>query len=175
MSPKHTARPAVERALQAVEALQLRLAGAHAAEFTALELTMSQAKLLYVVMAHGPLTMSEVAGQLGVTLSTASGAVDHLVSAGLLTRADDPANRRQVHVAVTRVGLSALEQMREFGERQLRSLFDHIADDDVAVVERAMEILTRAVDDANRPADASGPIEPSAPTSPLDPQTRSHR
>jgi len=160
MSPKHADRPAVERALQAVEALQLRLAGAHAAEFTALELTMSQAKLLYVVMAHGPLTMSEVAGQLGVTLSTASGAVDHLVSAGLLTRADDPANRRQVHVAVTRIGLSALEQMRELGERQLRSLFDQLPDDDVAVVERAMEILTRAVDAADRRTDATEPTEP---------------
>jgi DNA-binding MarR family transcriptional regulator len=169
MSPKHTERPAVERALQAVEALQLRLAGAHAAEFTALELTMSQAKLLYVVMAHGPLTMSEVAGQLGVTLSTASGAVDHLVSAGLLTRADDPANRRQVHVAVTRVGLSALEQMREFGEGQLRSLFDHIPDDDVAVVERAMEILTRAVDAADRRIGAA------ELTHPVTTQTGSHR
>jgi DNA-binding MarR family transcriptional regulator len=159
MSPKSTERPAVERALQAVEALQLRLASAHAAEFTALELTMSQAKLLYVVMAHGPLTMSEVAGQLGVTLSTASGAVDHLVSAGLLTRADDPANRRQVLVTVTRVGLTTLEQMREFGERQLRSLFDHIPDADVAVVERAMEILTAAIDDAERrPGPTTQPV-----------------
>src|SRR4051812_5023069 len=169
MSPKNTERPAVERALQAVEALQLRLAGAHAAEFTALELTMSQAKLLYVVMAYGPLTMSEVAGQLGITLSTASGAVDHLVSAGLLPRADAPANRRQVHVGVTRVGLSALEQMREFGERQLRSLFDHIADDDVAVVERAMEILTRAVDAADHSIGAA------EPTPPVTTQPRTHR
>jgi hypothetical protein len=61
---------------------------------------------------------------------------------------------------VTRIGLSALEQMREFGERQLRSLFDHIPDDDVAVVERAMEILTRAVDAADRRTDAAEPTEP---------------
>ena len=122
------------------------------------------------MMAHGPLTMSEVAGQLGVTLSTASGAVDHLVSAGLLTRADDPANRRQVHVAVTRVGLTILEQMREFGERQLRTLFDHIPDADVAVVEQAMEILTRAVDAADRRADATALPPPLVTT-----RTRSHR
>jgi len=148
MPTRHASRPAVERALQAVEALQLRLASAHAAEFTAIELTMSQAKLLYVVMASGPLTMSEIAQQLGVTLSTASGAVDHLVSTGLLSRTDDPANRRQVRVSATRLGLDTLEQMREFGERQLRSLFDHVADPDVEVIERAMRILTDAIDAA---------------------------
>lgn len=155
-------RPAVERALQAVEALQLRLAGAHVAEFTAIELTMSQAKLLYVVMASGPLTMSEIAQRLGVTASTASGAVDHLVSTGLLTRADDPANRRQVRVSATRLGLDTLEQMREFGERQLRQLFDHVADPDVVVVERAMRILTDAIDAAEAATSATS-------------KTRSHR
>jgi DNA-binding MarR family transcriptional regulator len=164
MPARPPTRPAVERALQAVEALQLRLASAHAAEFTAIELTMSQAKLLYVVMASGPLTMSEIAGQLGVTLSTASGAVDHLVSTGLLSRADDPANRRQVRVSATRLGLETLEQMREFGERQLRALFDHVADADVAVVERAMRILTDAIEAAGA----------SSPT-PITTKTRSHR
>ena len=96
----------------------------HAPEFTAIDLTMAQAKLLYVVTATGEQTMSEIAQRLGVTISTASGAVDHLVSIGLLSRVDDPANRRQVRVSVTRYGLETLEQLRELSTRQMRALFE---------------------------------------------------
>src|SRR4051812_14744732 len=87
-------RTALERALAAYEVLEQRLMSVHAPEFAALDITMAQAKLLYVVTAAGDLTMSEVAQRLGVTLSTASGAVDHLVAQGLVARTDDPANRR---------------------------------------------------------------------------------
>ena len=131
---------------------------AHAPEFTAVDLTMAQAKLLYVVTATGDLSMSEIAGRLGVTSSTASGAVDHLVSLGLLNRIDDPANRRQVQVSVTPFGRETLEQMRELNTKQLRALFDLVGDADLQVVEQAIQILTDAI----------------AATNPTDPSTRSH-
>lgn len=117
----------------------------HAPEFTSIDLTMAQAKLLYVVTASGELTMSEIAHRLGVTISTASGAVDHLVAIGFLSRVDDPMNRRQVRVSVTPLGLETLEQLRELSTRQLRSLFEVIDDDGLAVVERAIRILTDAL------------------------------
>ena len=119
-TPNQTPRPAVERTLEAFEAFQQRLMSVHAPEFAALDLTMAQAKLLYVVTAAGELTMSEIAHRLGVTISTASGAVDHLVGLGLVGRSDDPANRRQVRVSVTELGHDTLEQLRELSMRQLR-------------------------------------------------------
>ena len=156
-------RPALARALEAFEAFQLRLMAVHAPEFTAMELTMAQAKLLYVVTAASELTMSEIAQRLGVTASTASGAVDHLVSMGFLTRVDDPANRRQVRVSVTPFGLETLEQIRELSTRQLRALFEVVSDEELAIVERATRILTDAVSKA---ADA--------PTSSFTPTARSN-
>lgn len=153
--PKQTTRPAVERALVAFEALEQRLMAVHAPEFTSIDLTMAQAKLLYVVTASGDLSMSEIAQRLGVTISTASGAVDHLVSIGLLSRVDDPANRRQVSVSVTPLGAETLEQLRELSTRQLRSLLDVVGDDDLAVVERAIRILTEAVEAAASPTPRS--------------------
>ena len=134
--------------MEAFAAFEQRLMAVHAPEFTAVDLTMAQAKLLYVVTAAGDLSMSEIAQRLGVTISTASGAVDHLVSVGLLDRIDDPANRRQVRVSVTPFGLETLERLRELSTRQLRALFDLVGDDDLAVVERAIRILTEAVDAA---------------------------
>jgi DNA-binding MarR family transcriptional regulator len=143
--PNQPTRPALERTLDAVEAFQQSLMAVHAPEFTAMDLTMAQAKLLYVVTAAGELSMSEIAQRLGVTISTASGAVDHLVSVGLLNRVDDPANRRQVRVSVTPFGRETLEHLRELNTRQMRALLDTIGDDDLAVVERAIRILTDAL------------------------------
>jgi DNA-binding MarR family transcriptional regulator len=138
-------RPAVDRTIDAFEAFQLRMMAVHVQEFTTLELTMSQAKLLYVVMAAGELSLSEIAAQLRVTASTASGAVDHLVGLGLLSRIDDPANRRQIRVSVTPLGAHTMEQLRELGTQQLRALLAVIPDADLEVVGRAIEILSDAI------------------------------
>jgi DNA-binding MarR family transcriptional regulator len=157
MARPNQSRPALDRALEAFEVLQQRLMAVHAPEFTAVDLTMAQAKLLYVVTASGDLSMSEIAHRLGVTISTASGAVDHLVSIGLLSRVDDPANRRQVVVSVTPFGLETLEQLRELGTRQLRTLLEAVRDDgDLAAIERAMRILSDALEvSASAPASAT--------------------
>jgi DNA-binding MarR family transcriptional regulator len=138
-------RPAVDRTIGAFEAFQLKLMAVHVAEFTTVDLTMAQAKLLYVVMAAGELSLSEIAGQLRVTASTASGAVDHLVGLGLLSRADDPADRRQLRVSATALGRQTIEQLHELSERQLRALFDVISDADLDVVAKAIEIMSAAV------------------------------
>jgi DNA-binding MarR family transcriptional regulator len=137
-------RPALDRALMAFEVLQQRLMAVHAAEFTTLDITMAQAKLLYVV-AVGELSVSEIAQRLGVTVSTASGAVDRLVELGLLARSDDPNNRRQVRVSVTGLGMETLEQIRELSTRQLRSLFEQVGDDDLDIISRAIHIMADAV------------------------------
>jgi DNA-binding MarR family transcriptional regulator len=145
-TPNLPARPAVERTLEAFEAFQQRLMSVHAPEFAALDLTMAQAKLLYVVTAAGELTMSEIAQRLGVTISTASGAVDHLVGLDLIARADDPANRRQVRVSVTELGHDTLERLRELSARQLRALFEVLDDGDLEVIAHATRLMAHAVE-----------------------------
>lgn len=138
--------PALERTLAAFEGFQLRLMAHHAGEFATTDLTMAQAKLLYVVTAGGELSLTEIAARLKVSPSTASGAVDHLVGLGLLARVDDPANRRQVRVSATALGSATLEQIRELGNHQMRALLGAIDDASLEVVERAIHILTDALE-----------------------------
>ena len=151
-------RPMVARVMAAFEAFQQRLMALHAVEFANLEITMAQAKLLYVVTAAGELSMSETAQRLGITVSTASGAVDRLVELGLLERSDDPTNRRQVRVSVTETGRRTLEQLQELNTRQLRDLFQRVSDEDLEVVERATLILAEAA--AAEPAADAGLPQP---------------
>jgi len=162
-----TERPMVARVMAAFEALQQRLMALHAVEFANLEITMAQAKLLYVVTVAGELSMSETAQRLGITVSTASGAVDRLVELGLLERSDDPTNRRQVRVSVSEIGRRTLEQLQELNARQLRDLFQLVSDGDLEIVERATQILADAA--AASPAtDAAIPQPvPSPPLSPV--------
>jgi DNA-binding MarR family transcriptional regulator len=138
-------RPAVLRTLEAFEVFQQRLMSIHAPEFAALDLTMAQAKLLYVLTVAGELSISEIGHRLGVTISTASGAVDHLVAMGYLSRSDDPSNRRQARVSVTAEGAAALEQLRELSARQLRMLLAPLTDAELVVIRRATRIMSRSI------------------------------
>lgn len=123
-----------------------RLIGGHAPEFTEVGVTMAQAKVLYVVMAAGELRLSELAGRLGTGSSSASELVERLVELGFLRRQDDPTDRRQVVITTTPDATALLERFRELNERQLRLLLAALDADELDAVERAIEVLGRAVD-----------------------------
>jgi DNA-binding MarR family transcriptional regulator len=130
------------------EEFERPLMAIHATEFTHLELTMAQAKLLYVVATAQGSAMSEIAQRLGVTLSTASGAVEKLVEMGFLARSADPVDRRQVRISITAEGALVLERIRELSTGHLRGLLELVSDRDLAVIEKAMRIMTAAAEQA---------------------------
>ena len=142
----------VERIVAAYEALMHNVASAHAPEFVGVGVTMSQAKVLYLVQAEPDLRMSALAGRLGVSLPSISGVVDRLVDQGLLTRRDDPSDRRQALVRITDAGTDQLELFRELNARQVRILLARLDTADLAVVERALDVLAAA---------SAAPISPS--------------
>ena len=152
MTRSHTAapRPAdvdvdLDRIVGAFDGLMHRLMATHAPELNLLELTMSQTKALYLIVAAGQLRMSELAGRLGVTSSTATGVVDGLVGHGLLVRHEDPADRRKVVVMATPEAEATLESFRELSASRMRELLTHVDAADLAVIERAIHVLDAAV------------------------------
>ena len=113
---------AVEAVIAGYEALMRSLAESHAPEFLEIAVTMPQAKLLYLLGASGDLHMSDLVARLGVSLSTVSGLVDRIVDQGLATRREDPADRRQVVVALTDRGAAFIDRFRDLNARQMREL-----------------------------------------------------
>ena len=122
-----------------------RLADSHAPEFLEIDITMPQAKLLYLLGAAGELHMSDLVHRLGVSLSTVSGLVDRVVDHGFATRREDPVDRRQVVVALTPAGTDFIDRFRELNARQMRELLDVLDDHDLALVRDALAALDRAV------------------------------
>lgn len=147
----------LERILATFDSLMHRLMATHAPELNTFEMTMSQTKAVYLVLASGPIRMSVLAAGLGVTNSTATGQVDRLVELGLVERREDPADRRQVIVSATPAAGAAVERLRELNSRRMRQMLAGVAPADLPTVERALAILDAAV--------AAETPHPSTPTS----------
>ena len=123
-----------------------RMADSHAPEFLEIAVTMPQAKLLYLLGASGDLHMSELVTRLRVSLSTVSGLVDRIVEAGLASRREDTADRRQVVVGLTPAGITFIDRFRELNARQMRDLLAYLDDAELASVRAALTALAHAAD-----------------------------
>jgi DNA-binding MarR family transcriptional regulator len=146
MTPKHhVSDAAMDRVIATFDRMMHKLMADHAPEMTAIDLTMSQAKALYLVIAAGELRMSDLAARLGITSSTATGLVDRLVELGLLTRHEEPSDRRQVVVAPTAEAEATVEHFRELNSRRMREMLLRVPSADLAVVEHALTILDAAL------------------------------
>ncbi len=153
--PDHTAT--IERIVTALQTLMLRQMREHAPDLVDIDITMTQTKALYLLVAVGELRMSDLATRLGVTSSTATGLVDRLVELGLADRRE-AADRRQVVIAGTDAARSLMERFRELVERraQMRRLLAHVDPAGLPVIERAFGLILAAADAA---ADHAGPAD----------------
>lgn len=84
------------------------------------ELTVTQYRLLAVVVAQGPLTISDVAGLLGVAQSNATRLCDRLQRLRYLERSRSVDDRRVVRVDVTAAGRDVVDVATEARRRQIR-------------------------------------------------------
>ena len=99
--------------------------------------------LLSAVASNEPATLNDVAKSIGRGAPAVSRSVDALVRAGLIERTPDPDNRRRLAMRLTQEGRTALQQPSESGV--LAGALERLAPSEVRAIERAVEILERAV------------------------------
>jgi DNA-binding MarR family transcriptional regulator len=75
--------------------------------------TMPQFRLLVVLASRGPLKLTTLADHLGVNPSTATRAVDRLITAHMVTRRTNPASRREIVVDLTPAGHDVVTRVTE--------------------------------------------------------------
>jgi DNA-binding MarR family transcriptional regulator len=146
-----------------------RLAGGHASEFIEIDVTMPQAKVLYLLAATDGRRMSDLVQLLGVSLSTVSGLVDRVVDHGLVSRREDPADRRHVVVSLTPAGRDFVDRFRELNARQLRDLLVLLDDEGLDHVRRALLVLAAAADRLVEPGLLPSPVPPALALDRKDP------
>jgi DNA-binding MarR family transcriptional regulator len=92
-------------------------------------------------------TMNELSRALGLANSTMTRMVEHLVSRGLVSRAEDAQDRRVVRVALTTAGRKLQGELKGARMEIQRLIFSEIKDDERGAV---LEMLTRLNDALKR-------------------------
>lgn len=113
-------------------------------------LTFTQLKLLRLVARQDPLTVGDVAVFLGISNAAASKAVDRLVRAGFLQRAEAKGDRRTTEVSVTAEGRALLD---DFDTRTSKALLTLLS----GVTPRQMRDLSGGLDRLSVSISASEP------------------
>ena len=104
-------------------------------------LTVSQSYCLRLLYFGGPHTMTELANELHVRLSTITGVVDQLEGKGLVARAAHPHDRRSLRVGLTPRGRNLYRAAHEAFLSHLEPLFDRRTPGDRA---KALSFLAEA-------------------------------
>ena len=116
-------------------------------EWPELEVTMSQWRTL-TRLAQGPERMGSIAGQLNISLSSATSMIDRLIEKDLVERSPDPNDRRVVLCQLTPKGKDEIGRFLQIHQLQFRDIAQRLPTPDLELVVRAMEILAEA---AQRP------------------------
>jgi DNA-binding MarR family transcriptional regulator len=116
--------PQTSDILEHFDSLMRHAAGWRMPDFLGVDVTMSQAKCLYLAAVHPGIGMTALAEHLHVGSSAVSGLVDRLVEHGYLERYEDPLDRRQQLVSLTPAGTQVLDRIREFNTELLLDLIE---------------------------------------------------
>lgn len=114
----------------------------HSPLFTS-NLTMRQLKVVMLVSVNGSASGQDLAQDLGVGLGTVTGIVDRLVAQGLVSRHEDPQDRRVRRVELTPAGAALIEEINNAGLRHYRRIMDHLDTETL----RALDHVTRTLRD----------------------------
>jgi DNA-binding MarR family transcriptional regulator len=104
------------------------------------ETTMPQFRVLSYLQ-EAPLTVSDIARRRRVSFQSAGELVQTLVERGWIARIPDPNDRRQSLLHLTEIGKQAYEQVQSHMVERISGLLDGLAEDDKALIRRAMSLL----------------------------------
>ena len=111
-------------------------------------LTPSQFSMFVSVAKFGPCTISHLADLEHMKAPSASKIVAAIEALGLVTRQDDPADRRCSLIAATPAGLEFLDEVRIAGRSWLATRLATLPADDVATLEQALPALELLLGDS---------------------------
>ena len=129
----------LDRYIPAVQLFAARLVLFHAAVAEKLGLSPTEFKCFRLIEQLGPLSLTALAGEAGLQLGTASGLVDRLEDAGLVSRCRDAVDRRR---SMLLASPEAAEQIAGFYREQgkaMSALLESFAPAEFAAILRFLD------------------------------------
>ena len=107
-------------------------------------LSAHQASILDHLDEVDPMTMSDLAGHMGVTVATMSLAIDRLERKRYVRRDRDPQDRRRVLLRVTAAGVRLREAKSVLDPVRVEQVLAHLSPADRAAALRGLQLLAKA-------------------------------
>jgi DNA-binding MarR family transcriptional regulator len=108
-----------------------------------LDLTVSQLKVVLIVTSEHA-TTGQIARRLGVALPSATRLVDRLVEHGLVTREEDPHDRRYTNVLPTSAARELIESLNAYRRDSLGAMLAELSISELREVQRGLSHLVAA-------------------------------
>jgi DNA-binding MarR family transcriptional regulator len=109
-----------------------------------LSLTLAQLKSLFFISSEGNTNVRKLAAALSVTSANVTGIVDRLVKQGLVTRRENPEDRRMLLLQVTDKGRALIIDLRERQISRLSEILDYMSPDEVSTLAQGLSSLLKA-------------------------------
>lgn len=120
-----------------------------------LNLTMQQLKVLSVLGVRDSRSAQELTASLNVSAATMTGIVDRLVAQGMVSRREDPQDRRVRRIELTDRGRAVLNDLQEAGRTHTRHLLSGLDTDELAALAKILTKLTRFARASSPPSEAT--------------------
>lgn len=111
--------------------------------------TLTQFRSLVVLSGRGASTLARLAAELGVTASTAQRQVDRLVGLGLVSREENPLDRREVVIDLTAEGKRVVDTVTSRRRRAIAAIASQMPASERDSLIKALDAFARA---ANEPS-----------------------
>ncbi len=105
-------------------------------------LTMPQMVALYILANKQPRTVGALADALRLSPGATSHLVDRIVQAGFIERGEDPDDRRQKRIVITKTGLATVRRVHEARAKECSTAFARLS---VAVRRDFVKNLTTVI------------------------------
>jgi len=109
----------------------------------ALNLTIGQLKSLFFIDFEGSTNFKKLATALGVTPPNVTGIVDHLVAQGLVSREENPEDRRMTLLKTTDKGKTLLAKLRERRMSRMSSLLAQLSLEELTALAEGLSAVAR--------------------------------
>lgn len=109
-----------------------------------LELTIGQLKSLFFINMEGITNLRKLATALGVSPPNMTGIVDRLVEQGLVSRDENPEDRRMLLLRTTEKGKTMLARLQESGAGRMTGILTRMSEEELACLAKGLSALARA-------------------------------
>src|SRR5690242_19203349 len=131
----------IHRILSCSEALVHGFNPSRTRAWLRVDLTMPQLKTLIYVTRNEGATSGQIASSLGVGLSTITGIVDRLAEQQLVTRREDPRDRRVTRVLPTLAATELVDELIQYRNEVVTAILSRLDADQLRTVETAFQYL----------------------------------